>query len=27
LIDADPVLAGWLEESLARYRQAAEGRH
>ena len=27
LIDADPVLAGWLEEALARYRQAAGGAH
>ena len=27
LMDADPVLAGWLEESLARYRQAAGGWH
>jgi hypothetical protein len=27
LMDADPVLAGWLEQSLARYRQAAGGEH
>jgi hypothetical protein len=25
LMEADPVLASWLEQSLARYRQAAGG--